>query len=106
MTDITPTQEDRDAAWEYRPEGFGPSDKSPWDAGTYDFFEQGEKILAFARHRKAAIASVIARATTPDAIKRAKLTYLNESEFCTDYGRETMQPMKAAITAALTERKS
>jgi hypothetical protein len=81
MTDITPTQEDRDAMQSIL-----------WVRTIID--DQDAIAEAFARHRQAAIASVIARATTPDAIKRATRA-INVSGKLQD-----------AITAALTERKS
>lgn len=47
-------QVDRDAAWPFRPEGYGPSDKPAWDAGTYDDMPAGEAIRSFRDHRIAA----------------------------------------------------
>lgn len=42
------TGADREAAWLFRPEGYGPHDKARWDAGAYD----GNRVIqAFARHR-------------------------------------------------------
>lgn len=45
---IAVIQADRDAAWPFRPEGYGPLDKPSWDAGVYDGCRH---IQAFARHR-------------------------------------------------------
>ena len=39
---------DRDAAWPFRPEGYGPIDKEAWDSGLCD---HNRFIQAFARHR-------------------------------------------------------
>jgi hypothetical protein len=45
------TQEDRAAAWDFRPAGYGPADQDAWFSGQYDGNRQ---ISAFARHRLAA----------------------------------------------------
>lgn len=92
MTDITPTQEDRDAAIDFL-DCLGFPNMASMVSGKATLKDaMGEKALTIlARHRQAAIASVIAHATTPEAVKRATRA-INVSGKLQD-----------AITAALTE---
>jgi hypothetical protein len=82
-------QEDRDAA-------------SQFIAIVFELGSRDQTMIealweAFARHRQAAIASVIAHATSDEAVERARRAW-NE----TPYHRA----MKAAILAAINERQS
>jgi len=107
MTDTTPTQEDRDAAagidcfnYTYIKEGLRN--------GTWD---EHQLVQAFARHRQAAIASVIAHATSAGGLDDALTAWRGHLRFhmAADESGDPVftstakEAMKAAITAALTE---
>jgi hypothetical protein len=92
MTDITPTQEDIHAAKLYL-QGAGP-----WKLDEIGIGENDYLVQCFARHRQAAIASVIAHATSADALKRAEQAWMNR-----DLADPNSNPIRDAITAALTE---
>jgi hypothetical protein len=106
MTDITPTQEDRNAAaaWFDRAEADG-------------LIRRGNRkdiplVNAFARHRQAAIASVIAHATSDEAVERALQAECDipgcqwDDLYTEGVARIKRMKMEKSLTAALTERKS
>ena len=59
------TLADRRAAWPFRPEGYGPADRSDWMAGKFD---SNAAIEAFFHHRLDAIADLLAVATAIDTM--------------------------------------
>jgi hypothetical protein len=109
MTDITPD----DRQWAYimlvAAHKIYPHNKDAILAGDWD---NTDEVQFIARHRQAAIASVIAHATSDEAVERAARAIvrrnwpsLAETDIDEMWDAQAANA-KAALTAALTERKS
>lgn len=87
--------EDRDAAWPFRPEGYGPIDRPAWDSGVCD---HNRMIQAFARHRlnavKAETVSYAERVDYEERVLRAEMEAIRLRRFLASRGWvERLTPM-------------